>query len=238
MNSHQIDIVRLAWARELGLPDDASLDDAERLHVVDDDSTRLTFVVLDGHAVLVGPGDILDRAEAVGNDVLATRDGLAELAGQRRGRCGGPRVLAFLDDSRDDVRVEHPLISHDGHDVDRVLALVPPDDATGIRAVGVDSWFTVFDDADGEDDALPAAAAGYVEWRGFLADTVAVTVPSRRRRGYGSTAARLATNEAIDAGLVPQWSVPMDNATARLFGLSLGFTELGVHIAMELTDPG
>ena len=238
MNTHQIDIVRLAWARELGLPDDASLDDAGRLHVVDDDSDRVMFVVLDGHAVLVGPEQIIERAEGVSNDVLATRDGLADVAGSRRGRCGGPIVLAYLDDSRDEIRVGHPLISHEGADADRVVASVPPDDAAGIRSFGVDSWFTVFDDAMGESDATPAATAGYVEWRGFLADTVAVTTPSYRRRGFGATAARLATNEAIDAGLIPQWAVPVDNAPARLFGRSLGFTELGVRIGMELTPPG
>ena len=31
---------------------------------------------------------------------------------------------------------------------------------------------------------------------------------------------------------------PKNAERLRLFGLSLGFTELGVHIAMELTDPG
>ncbi|MGB6181821.1 MAG: GNAT family N-acetyltransferase [Rhodococcus sp. (in: high G+C Gram-positive bacteria)] len=238
MNSHQIDIVRLAWARELGLGDHSSLDHADRLHVIDDDTTDLTFVVLDGHAVLVAPEEMIDRASRISNDVLATRDGLADIAGSHRGRCAGPQVLAYLDDSRSDVRMERPLISHEKGDARRVVAAVPPDDAAGIRPADVDSWFTVFDDAAGEADAAPAAAAGYVEWQGFIADTVAVTAPHYRRRGFGSTAARLATNDAIDGGLIPQWTVPMDDSAARLFARSLGFTELGVRIRMELTTPG
>lgn len=238
MNSHQIDIVRLAWIRELGLPDDAALDDADRVHVVDDEADALVFVVLDGRAVLVGPEEMVERAEHVPNDVVATRDGLAGIAGARRGRCPGPYVLAYQGDIGDEVRVQHPLVSTERRDADRVLASVPPDDAAGPLAPGVDTWFTVFDDAAGEDDAVPAATAGYVEWHGFVAATVTVTTPSYRRRGYGATAARLATNDAIDAGLIPQWTVPADDAPARLFGTSLGFTELGVRIGMELTPRG
>lgn len=237
MNSHQTDIVRLAWVREFGLPDDASLDDAARLDVIDDDADHVRFVVIDGRAILVGPADIVDRAADLSHDVLATRDGLSSIVGDRRGRCGGPSVLAYLDEVRDDVPVEHPLVSHDRSDADTVLASVPPDDAAGLRRVEM-SWFTVFDDAAGENDAIAVASCGYVEWQGFVAVTAALTVPSHRRRGFGLTAGRLATNDAMDAGLIPQLRVAPDNPSARLYARKLGFTELGVEIGMELRPPG
>lgn len=239
MNSHQIDIVRLAWARDLGLPDGTFRPASEpRTVLVDDDATRVRFVVLDGHAVLVGPADVIDRAQDVPPDVLATRDGLADVVGPRRGRCSGPLVLAYLDEVGTDVGVEHPLLSHSRRDAERVLSTTPPDDAVAARAADATTWVTVFDDTAGEDDAIPVAASGYVEWQGFLADTVAVTVPSHRRRGFGLTAARLATNDAIDSGLIPQLRVGLDDAGARLFGRAVGFTELGVAIAMDLPAPG
>ncbi len=272
MNSHQIDIVRLAWARDLGLPDSsfrpasglpadfrpasglpadyrpasglpaesrpASGLPADRTLLVDDTARRVRFVVLDGHAVLVGPSDVLERADGVPADVLVTRDGLADVVGPRRGRCSGPVVLAYLDDVRTDVGAHNPLLSHSRRDAERVLSTTPPDDAVAARAADATTWVTVFDDSAGEADAVPVSAAGYVEWQGFLADTVAVTVPSHRRRGYGKTSARLATNDAIDSGLIPQLRVAMDDAGARLFGRSLGFTELGVAIAMDLPAPG
>ncbi len=263
MNSHQIDIVRLAWARDLGLPDSSfrpasglpgdsrpasglpgdsrpapEIDTGARTLLVDDSARRVRFVVLDGHAVLVGPSDVLERADDVPSDVLATRDGLADVVGPRRGRCSGPMVLAYLDEVRADVGAPNPLLSHSRRDAERVLSTTPPDDAVAARAADATTWVTVFDDSAGDADAVPVSAAGYVEWQGFLSDTVAVTVPSHRRRGYGLTSARLATNDAIDSGLIPQLRVAMDDAGARLFGRSLGFTELGVAIAMDLPAPG
>ncbi|MGU3435766.1 GNAT family N-acetyltransferase [Actinomycetes bacterium M1A6_2h] len=236
MNSHQIDIVRLAWARALGLPDDAFLEPRTRVVAEDDDAEAIDFVVLDGRSALTGPSWAIARADGMSNETLATRDGIRALAGHRAGRCAGPTTLAYADDVRGDVGHESPLISHDlGH----VLALesaVPPDDAAEADIARKRNWFTVMDDADGEESAKPVSSAGYVEFHGFVADMGVLTASDHRRRGYGFTAARLATNDAIDAGLIPQWQAHVDNLGGRLLGDALGYTELGLRTQVRLTS--
>lgn len=236
MNSHQIDIVRLAWARALGLPDDAFLEPRTRVVAEEDDADTIDFVVLDGRSALTGPSWAISRADGVSNETLATRDGIRALAGSRAGRCAGPTTLAYADEVRGDVSQESPLISHD---LDHVLALeaaVPPDDAAEADIMRKRNWFTVMDDAEGEESARPVSSAGYVEFHGFVADMGVLTAADRRRRGFGFTAARLATNDAIDAGLVPQWQAHVDNLAGRLLGEALGYTELGIRTQVTLTS--
>ena len=136
---------------------------------------------------------------------------------------------------RVDIGREDPLVSHDlGH----VLALessTPPDDAAEADLARKRNWFVVMDDTAGEEAAAPVSGSGYLEWQGFLGDMGTLTAVAHRRSGFGFTAARLATNDAIDSGLVPQWRSNIDNIAGRLLGQALGYEEIGIHTSVELT---
>ena len=49
--------------------------------------------------------------------------------------------------------------------------------------------------------------------------------------------ARLATNEAFDEGMIPQWRSSAENGAARRLAARLGYEEWGVFIAVDLSNP-
>ncbi|GAA4477574.1 hypothetical protein GCM10023094_20050 [Rhodococcus olei] len=220
MDSHQLDIVALAWSRELGLPDDALRRTGTRTVRPDTDTVR--FVRLGGASALVGPDWLLERAADVDDDTLATRSTLLELTKDHGGRCTGPRLLAYASEVGDEIAAENPLISHVLPHVLALQALCPPDDVTEADLTGRRNWFTVVDE-----NERPLAGAGYSEWQGIVARVGVLTVPADRRHRHGSVVGRLCTNDAIDEGLIPQCSCDPDNTAARRLAARLGYEELG-----------
>ncbi|RVW02767.1 GNAT family N-acetyltransferase [Rhodococcus xishaensis] len=227
VDGHQIDIIRLAWARELGLPDRA-LDDSGARHVrVDDLEDRIRFVTIAGAAALVGPTWAVERSRSCSNDELARSGGLLALAKDHSGRGSGPVELGWAADFGSAVAVEEPLVSHEFEHVLALEAVCPPDDVAEARLTAKANWFTVVDD-----DHDPLASAGYLEWQGIIADMGTLTAPAARRRGYGATATQLATNDALDAGLIPQWRAHRDNIASRRLATNLGYEELGTFVSI------
>lgn len=220
MDSHQLDIVSLAWSRELGLPDGALRRSGTRTIGPATDTVR--FVRLGGASALIGPDRVLERAADLDDDTLAARSTLLELAGASGGRCTGPRVLAYAAEVGAEAGTEDPLISHVLPHVLALQALCPPDDVAEADLTGRRNWFTLVDA-----DERPLAGAGYAEWQGIIARVGVLTAPAARRRGHGSAVGRLCTNDAIDEGLIPQWSVDPENTAARRLAACLGFEELG-----------
>lgn len=230
VDGHHIDIVRLAWARELGLPDHALNAPGDRHLRVDDAGDRLRFVTVAGASALVGPGWALDRARTVADDELACPGALLDLAKDHAGRGSGPVALAWAADFGTDVARENPLISHDIAEVRELEIACPPDDVTEAALADRSDWFTVLDDTH-----RPLASAGRREWQGIIADMGVLTAPTARRHGYGATAARLATDDALDAGLIPQWRAHRDNIAARRLAARLGYEELGTFVSVAVT---
>lgn len=220
MDSHQLDIVSLAWCRELGLPHDALRRPGTRTVRPDTDTVR--FVRLGDASALVGPEWLLDRAADLDDDTLAARATLVELTRDHRGRVAGPRLLAFAGQVGGDVDAEDPLVSHDLQHVQALEALCPPDDVAEARLTSRRAWFTVVDET-----RRPLAGAGYDEWQGIVARIGVLTAPQLRRRGHGSVAGRLCTNDAIDEGMIPQWSSHPENTASRRLAAHLGYEELG-----------
>ncbi|WP_137725331.1 GNAT family N-acetyltransferase [Prescottella subtropica] len=229
MDSHQIDIVRLAWARELGLPDRA-FDTTGVRHVrVDDTADRIRFVSIAGAAALVGPDWAIERAHALTDDDLAAPGGLLALAKDRSGRGSGPVTLAWAADFGAETAIADPLISHDPEHARVLESACPPDDVAEAARTGRTAWFTVLDA-----EHRPVASAGYAEWQGIVADMGVLTDPAARRRGYGATAGLLATNDALNTGLVPQWRAHLDNVAARRLAARLGYEELGTAVSITV----
>ncbi|WP_305094425.1 GNAT family N-acetyltransferase [Prescottella sp. R16] len=228
MDRHQIDIVRLAWARELGLPD-RSFDTGGVRHVrADTDHVR--FVSIAGAAALVGPEWAVDRAHALTDDDLAAPGGLRTLAGDRAGRSTGPVVLGWAADFGTAPPVRNPLVSHDLEHVRILEGACPPDDVAEAALATKSDWFTVLGDTH-----RPVASAARTELQGIVADMGVLTDPAVRRRGFGTTAGLLATNDALDAGLVPQWRAHRDNIASRRLAARLGFEELGTYAAISVS---
>ena len=73
--------------------------------------------------------------------------------------------------------------------------------------------FVTFDDRD-----QPTSGAGYDEWQGLLGHLGVLTPPELRGNGWGTVAAALALNDALDVGLVAQWRARIDNTASRRRG--------------------
>ncbi|QBJ97820.1 GNAT family N-acetyltransferase [Rhodococcus sp. ABRD24] len=232
MDAHQIDIIRLAWSREFGLPDRALSESGVRSVRVDDTANRILFVRIAGAAALVAPGWAVERAADHTDDELADGRTLLTVAKGHAGRSPGPVELGWAADFGKDVAVEEPLVSHESAHVIELQGLCPPDDVAEAGLAEKRNWFTVLDEAH-----HPLASAGYTEWQGIVADMGALTAPSARRHGYGSTAARLATNDALDAGLIPQWRAHRDNVASRRLATRLDYEELGTFVSIAVA-PG
>lgn len=251
MDGHLLDIVRLAWCRELGL-DDAALATPGRVTRVDDASALVRVLRLGDVSAVVGPGWVVDAVATV-PDAELDASALLDLT---RGHAVRSHALSYCADWVDATRVRDPLISHEVDDLAELLRRCPPDDATeagleivteaGLEIVteaglenvteaglenvtGEASSFVLLDD-----DHRPLSGAVYTEVQSILADVTALTVPEHRRIGLAATVATLATHDALDAGLVPQWRARRDNTAGRGLAAVLGYTELGTHISVAV----
>ncbi|WP_395704860.1 GNAT family N-acetyltransferase [Rhodococcus ruber] len=243
MDGHLLDIVRLAWCRELGL-DDAALATPGRVTRVDDASALVRVLRLGDVSAVVGPGWVVDAVAAV-PDAELDASALLDLT---RGHAVRSHALSYCADWVDATRVRDPLISHEVDDLAELLRRCPPDDATeagleivteaGLENVTEAGLENVTEEASSfvllDDDHRPLSGAVYTEVQSILADVTALTVPEHRRIGLAATVATLATHDALDAGLVPQWRARRDNTAGRGLAAVLGYTELGTHISVAV----
>ncbi|SNS87678.1 GNAT family N-acetyltransferase [Rhodococcoides kyotonense] len=231
MDSHHHDIIRLAWSRHLGL-EDSALRDGHRHISVTPDETSVTFARFGDASALVGPEDAVTAAADLSDDDLARRGTLASLT-RASGRIQGPIVLSYAADVGTDLGRHDPLISHDLSHVLELESRCAPDDVIAADLTRRRSWFTVLDDDRPADSATPLACAAYLEWEGVLADVGVLTSPTARRRGNAQVVARLATNDAFDEGMIPQWRCGEENGTARRLAARLGYEEWGVFVSVD-----
>lgn len=226
-------IVELAWARRLGLPDDA-LEAGTTWRVTRVDDSVAMFVTLWEHRVLVGPDWLLDRADGVDDSVLASGPGLLGLTaptpGERsRGRLVGEAVLSFTDHYTEHDALETVVVADDPQSVHDLERQCPPDDVTEVGVAGKAERFVLLDDREAAD-----AASGYDEWEGILAHLGVLVPPALRRGGLGTLAGAMATNDALDSGLVPQWRCRPENGAALALARRLGFETVGTQTTVTL----
>ena len=223
-------IVRLGWARLLGLPDDAlgPSPDAPATLRVESPATAMV-VRLWGHHVVVGPDWLQQRTADLPPHRLEDQSVLLRCCDGHRARVVGQAVLAFADryvtlDGLRDVSV--------ADDAAAAVALekaCPPDDVAEVGLAELSRVFVTLDDRE-----QPTAGAGYDEWQGILGHLGVLTPPEQRRAGRGTVAAALALNDALDVGLVPQWRARVDNVASRRLARRLGFTEVGTQTTVAL----
>ena len=228
-------IVELAWARELGLLDDAFTfaEPGERLT-----RTRpalAMFVSLWEHRVLVGPGWLLERASDVDDLTLGSGAGLLRLAGEgpagpTSARLLGEAVLAFTDAYADHVGLDGAVVADEEDLLADLQRECPPDDVTEVGLAGLEHRFVLLDDRE-----APVAGAGYAEHQGILAHLGVLTPPALRREGHGTLVGALALNDALDAGLVGQWRARETNLASLALGRRLGFEAVGRQTTVLLS---
>lgn len=172
-------------------------------------------------------------ANEYSDDDLSRRGALTAVA---TGRSQGPVVLAFADEIGTAIARHDPLISHDLSHVLTLEALCAPDDVIAADLTRKRSWFTLLDDDRPAESARPLAGSAYLEWEGLLADVGVLTAPSARRHGNAQVVARLATNDAFDEGMIPQWRTNSENGTARRLAARLGYEEWGIFVAVKTSE--
>jgi ribosomal protein S18 acetylase RimI-like enzyme len=228
-------IVRLAWSRLLGLPDD-TLDPAAN-------PVRTVRSVASGQAVVLrlwttwavlGPDWFHERTAEVDPSDLVDPSTLLRSCDGHPARLVGHAVLGFTDRyAEPPVPGSVALRDVPVDDAPTAAAALeracPPDDVAEVGLAEMSRSFVTLDDRD-----QPTSGAGYDEWQGLLGHLGVLTPPELRRIGWGTVAAALALNDALDVGLVAQCRVRTDNTAARRLARTLGFVEVGEQSRVTL----
>ena len=228
-------IIQLAWARRLGLDDDAfssALASGERIVRADESVRTVEFVRLFGSSALVGPQWIIDAAAELPDEEMAQHVTLLTLTRSHGGHGMGAAALFFADDLPVKQPSEEMTVSHGNADAIKLEGRCPPDDVNEVGLSDLENRYTIIHEVEGR--RVPLACGAYAEWEGLLAHLGVLVDPGWRRRGLGSLAASIAAHEALAAGLTLQWRTDVSNtgslALARKLGLSAGGIQTSVHL--------
>jgi GNAT superfamily N-acetyltransferase len=228
-------IIQLAWARRLGLDDDAfaaSLASGERIVRADDSVQTIEFVRLFGSSALVGPQWVIDAAAGIPDAEMAQHVTLLTLTRSHGGHGLGAAALFFADD----LPLRQPpadlTVTPGNAEAIELEGLCPPDDVNEVGLSDLENRYTIVHEVDGR--RVPVACGAYSEWEGLLGHLGVLVDPGWRRRGLGSLAASIAAHEALAAGLTVQWRAEVSNtgsvALARKLGLATGGIQTSVHL--------
>ena len=228
-------IIQLAWARRLGLDDDAfssALASGERIVRADESVRTVEFVRLFGSSALVGPQWVIDAAAELPDEEMAQHVTLLTLTRSHGGHGMGAAALFFADDLPVKQPSEEMTVSHGNADAIELEGRCPPDDVNEVGLSDLEHRYTIVHEVEGR--RVPLACGAYAEWEGLLAHLGVLVDPAWRRRGLGSLAASIAAHEALAAGLTLQWRTDVSNtgslALARKLGLSAGGIQTSVHL--------
>ncbi|MET3367866.1 UNVERIFIED_CONTAM: GNAT superfamily N-acetyltransferase [Jeotgalibacillus campisalis] len=239
-------IIQLAWARRLGLDDDAFASAAARLTTssadpgdpgnrivrVDNSARALVFLRLFGVSALVGPQWALDNAAAIADTQLAQHVTLLTITRSHGGHGLGSSALFFADDLPLQQPSDELTVSQGNPEAISLEGLCPPDDVNEVGLQGLEHRFTIMHPE--EDQPTPVACGAYAEWEGILANMGVLVAPPWRRRGLGTLAASIAAHEALASGLTLQWKADVSNTGALAMARSLGFATGGLHASVLL----
>ncbi|MET4058642.1 GNAT superfamily N-acetyltransferase [Arthrobacter sp. UYP6] len=225
-----IAIIQLAWSRRLGLADDAlaGAEDGTRIYSVQDQSRSVSFLRLFGREVFCGPEWAARRARGKSAAQLSGHTALASLSVEYGGRTVGSEHLCFADSFPGPVEPEEEIAVAEDHDLAVQLErLCPPDDVAEAGLAHKDQLFIAVDDR--PEAPVPLAGAGYSIRDGILADIASLTAPTARRQGLGRYITSVAVEEAMAAGLIPQYRAPLDNVGAARTAAGAGFIAVGIR---------
>jgi GNAT superfamily N-acetyltransferase len=226
-------IVELAWARRLGLADNAFTaardGGVDRVTRVLRSAREVTFVHLYGVGVLTGPEWALDAASGLDNETLAQHSAMLDLTRDNGGHGLGVSALCYSDVLLDIGSSEAAAVSLDRRHCLDVEKQCPPDDVNEAGLAGFAEQFALVTDA-----GTAIAGSGYSVWEGILADLGALVTPELRQQGLGTYIAAVAVEEAMASGLVPQWRARLDHTPSLTTAASLGFERAGTQTTVLL----
>lgn len=223
-------IVRLAWCRQLGLPDDALEPPDRRLQVVDDTAQDATFVQLFGRTVLAGPGWFVAATSRLDEEVLALESALLRFSAG--GRSLGESALYYAEEVPPLEPSDAVVVSLEARHAREVEAACPADEVIGVGLSGMSSTVTLL--RDGEEPGPALATAAWTVRGGIIADLRVLVRPDMRRLGLGTYVAAVAAEEAFADGLVLQLRVPQEATGARAVAQRLGLEPVGSVTSVRL----
>lgn len=226
-----VSIIQLAWSRLLGFDDGALAASSGRIYREDESGSLLSFVSLFGHEALVGPAWAIDAARSSSGTQLGRLTTLLELSRSHGGRALGEAQLYFCD-RLPSFPDDGPVVSSETEHVLALERLCPPDDVAEVELGSMEHTSILLDDR--QNPPAPLAGAGYDIWGGILAHLGVLTAPDERRRGLGTYAASIAVEEAMAAGLIPQWRARSDNRASQRTALRAGFVPAGTQTSVVL----
>ncbi|GAB3247461.1 GNAT family N-acetyltransferase [Arthrobacter pigmenti] len=228
-----IAIIELAWARLLGLADDAfpnaRKDGLERITRVDEDARTVTFVKLFDVGVLVGPQWAIDAAANIDDESLARHSTMLDLTHDHDGHGLGAAALYYSDVLLEIDPSEVAAVSRNPGHCAEVEGQCPPDDVNEVGLTSFDEQFALVTDS-----GQAIAGAGYNIWEGILAHLGSLVTPELRRQGLATYVTAVAVEEAMASGLVPQWRARLDNDASRATAAKLGFEQAGTQTTVLL----
>ena len=145
-------IIQLAWARHLGLDDDAfgtSLASGERVVRADETARTVEFVRLFGSSALVGPQWLIDAAAGIPDDEMAQHVTLLTLTRSHGGHGLGAAALFFADDLPLRQPSEELTVSHGNPEAIELEGLCPPDDVNEVGLSELENRYTIVHEVDG-----------------------------------------------------------------------------------------
>jgi len=233
LQADTIATIRQSWASILGVSAEALARGAERVYREKNDSAVLMFVSLFGTGILVGPSWAMEAGRELPDSELVSHAKLLELSAPYGGRALGEAKLYFNDSA--------PMLPSPNAQASRARAhavaletACQAEDAAEVGLSEMDNTFVLLNEA--ETESLPLAGAGYDVWEEKLAHLGVLVSPANRRSGLGSQAVAIAQKQAVDAGLIPQWRVHVDNAASIKTALRAGFEYAGTQTTVILKN--
>ncbi|ELT44019.1 acetyltransferase (GNAT) family protein [Arthrobacter nitrophenolicus] len=227
-------IIQLAWARRLGLDDDAfgaALASGERVVRADDSADRGVPPPLRQFR-LVGPQWVIDAAAGIPDEEMAQHVTLLTLTRSRGGHGLGAAALFFADDLPLKQPAGEMTVSHGNPEAIELEGRCPPDDVNEVGLSDLENRYTIVHELEGR--RVPLACGAYAEWEGLLAHLGVLVDPEWRRQGLGTLAASIAAHEALAAGLTLQWRTDVSNTGALALARKLGFSAGGIQTSVHL----
>lgn len=244
LSPHLRQLIALAWARTMGVPDDvllAALSAGTRLEVPApaEHGAAVVWLRAAGLEALVAPEPVLAAARGLSPEELALESVLLRLCAPWSPRSAGEQTLLHLEEPPEIAPSDTVAVSDDPDHALALAAQCPADDVAAAALPTLAATHTLVRDrrSAGLPDR-PLATAGHAVAGGLLADVRVLVRPDVRGHGLGAYAAAVAAQEAWDAGLVPQASVPVAQDGALRLALAVGFVPTGSVTRVELTGAG
>jgi GNAT superfamily N-acetyltransferase len=198
------------------------------------------WILVAGGAPLISlPADTIDalgdhaRAWSAAHvaDVATLQRELTQICPRTVDKIVGPAFIGYGSaDSLDlrDASLARPISSH--AEVRRLQAACQPEewDHGGSEPEHEHTFGFV-----GQDNEL-LALSGYKVWNDSIAHISIVTHPLHRGRGHGRAAVALAAQQALTAGLLPQYRTLRQNTPSMNIAKRLGFIEYGFSVYVRL----